>query len=62
VATLSSLANGFWKRKFSGDPKIVGTPISLSGDPYIVVLDSKFETDPVSDMWLPFQFDPNSQN
>ncbi|HTF65416.1 MAG TPA: ABC transporter permease [Edaphobacter sp.] len=58
------LSNGFWKRKFGGDPKIIGTSISLSGDPYIVVgvLGPKFETDPVSDMWLPFQFDPNSQN
>lgn len=58
------LSNGFWKRKFGGDPKIVGTSISLSGDPYTVVgvLGAKFETDPASDMWLPFQFDPNSQN
>lgn len=58
------LSDGFWKRKFGGDPKIIGTSISLSGDPYIVVgvLGPKFETDPVSDMWLPFQFDPNSQN
>ena len=58
------LSNGFWKRKFGGNPQIVGTAISLSGDPYTIVgvLGSDFQTDPVSDMWLPFQFDPNSQN
>ena len=58
------LSNGFWKRKFGGNPNIVGTAISLGGDPYTIVgvLGPNFETDPVSDMWLPFQFDPNSQN
>ncbi len=58
------LSNGFWKRKFGGNPQIVGTAVSLSGDPYTIVgvLGPNFETDPVSDMWLPFQFDPNSQN
>jgi putative ABC transport system permease protein len=58
------LSNGFWKRKFGGNPQIVGTSISLGGDPYTIVgvLGPNFETDPVSDMWLPFQFDPNSQN
>jgi putative ABC transport system permease protein len=58
------LSNGFWKRKFGGNPQIVGIAISLSGDPYTIVgvLGPNFETDPVSDMWLPFQFDPNSQN
>ena len=58
------LSNGFWKRKFGGNPQVVGTAISLGGDPYTIVgvLGPNFETDPVSDMWLPFQFDPNSQN
>jgi len=58
------LSNGFWKRKFGGNPQIVGTSISLGGAPYTIVgvLGPNFETDPVSDMWLPFQFDPNSQN
>jgi putative ABC transport system permease protein len=58
------LSNGFWKRKFGGNPQIVGTSISLGGDPNTIVgvLGPNFETDPVSDMWLPFQFDPNSQN
>jgi putative ABC transport system permease protein len=58
------LSNGFWKRKFGGNPQIIGSAVSLSGDPYTIVgvLGPDFQTDPVSDMWLPFQFDPNSQN
>jgi predicted permease len=58
------LSDGFWRRKFGGDPNVVGTSISLGGDPYVVVgvVGPHFETDPASDIWLPFQFDPNSQN
>jgi putative ABC transport system permease protein len=58
------LSNGLWKRKFGGNPQIVGTAISLGGDPYTIVgvLGPDFQNDPASDIWLPFQFDPNSTN
>jgi putative ABC transport system permease protein len=58
------LSDGFWKRKFGGNREIIGTSISLGGDPYTIVgvLAPHFETDPASDLWIPFQFDPNSQN
>ena len=58
------LSYGLWKRKFGSNPNIVGTAISLGGEPYTIlgVLGPNFETDPVSDIWLPFQFDPNSVN
>ncbi|HEY5331286.1 MAG TPA: ABC transporter permease [Acidobacteriaceae bacterium] len=58
------LSNGFWKRKFGGNPNIVGTAISLGDDPYTIVgvLGPNFETEPASDLFIPFQFDPNSQN
>jgi putative ABC transport system permease protein len=58
------LSDGLWKRKFGGDPKVVGTAISLSGDPYTIVgiLGPDFHSDPVADVWVPFQFDPNSTN
>ena len=62
---LSEAPQSAWiQRKFGGNPQIVGTSISLGGDPYTIVgvLGPNFETDPVSDMWLPFQFDLNSQN
>ncbi len=56
------LSNGLWKRRFGGDPNMVAKSISLGGVPYVVVgiLGPGFATDPVADVWIPFQFDPNS--
>ena len=58
------LSYGLWKRKFGSNPNVVGTTVSLGGEPYTIlgVLGPNFQTDPVSDIWLPFQFDPNSTN
>jgi putative ABC transport system permease protein len=58
------LTYGLWQRKFGGDPAIVGKAISLGNEPYTVVgvIGKDFETDPVADLWLPFQFDPNSND
>jgi len=55
---------GFWMRKFAGDPHAVGKAISLSGQPYTVlgVTAREFETDEATDVWLPFQFPPNSDD
>jgi len=56
------LSYGLWKRKYGGDAHIVGHAISLSGEPYTVlgVTRPEFRTDPVADLWLPFQFPPNT--
>ncbi len=56
------LSQGFWKRKFGGASNIVGRTISLSGEPYVIlgVTSADFDPDPVADLWLPFQFPPNS--
>lgn len=56
------LSYGLWKRKYGGDPAIVGKSISLGNEPYTVVgvVGQGFDTDPIADAWLPFQFDPNS--
>jgi putative ABC transport system permease protein len=56
------LSYGLWKRRFGGDPNVIGKTIDLSGDPptIIGVVARDFDTDPVADAWLPFQFDPNS--
>jgi len=58
------LSYGFWKRKYGADPQMVGKTISLSGEPYTVigVTSRGFETDPAADVWLPFQFPPNSDD
>jgi len=31
------LDHAFWKRKFSGDPKVIGRAISLNGAPWTVI-------------------------
>ena len=58
------LSYGLWKRKFGGNPNIVGTTLSLGNEPFTIVgvLGQSFQTDPAADIWLPFQFDPNSTN
>jgi putative ABC transport system permease protein len=58
------ISYGFWQRKFGGNDHIVGTTLSLSNEPYTIVgvLGKSFVTDPASDLWVPFQIDPNSTN
>ena len=58
------LSYWMWKRRFDGDPKIVGQAISLEKEPYTVVgvTGESFRTDPESDLWIPFQFNLNSDN
>jgi putative ABC transport system permease protein len=57
------LSYGLWKRKYGGDPAIVGKSISLSNEPYTVVgvVGQGFDSDPVADAWLPFQFDTSGR-
>lgn len=56
------ISYGLWQRRFGGDPHIVGKALPLGGEPYTIVgvIGKSFYTDPPSDIWLPFQFDPNS--
>jgi predicted permease len=58
------LSHGLWQRKFGGDPQILGKTISLSGEPYTVigVTGKDFDPDPKADLWLPFQFPPNTND
>jgi putative ABC transport system permease protein len=58
------LSYGLWKRRFGGDPKIAGKAISLEKEPYTVVgvTGESFRTDPEADLWIPFQFNLNSDN
>jgi putative ABC transport system permease protein len=58
------ISYGLWKRKFGGNPNIVGSALSLGNEPYTIVgvLGQSFVSDPESDIWLPFQIDPNSTN
>jgi predicted permease len=59
------ISDGMWKRQFGSDPQIIGKSISLGGEPYDVIgiLGPSFDSrsfDPIPDVWLPFQIDPNS--
>jgi putative ABC transport system permease protein len=58
------LSYGLWQRKFGGNPNIAGTALSLGNEPYTIigVLGKSFLSDPEADIFLPFQFDPNSSN
>ena len=59
------ISDGLWKRHFGADPQILGKNISLSGEPYEVIgiIGASFDSekfDPIPDVWIPFQIDPNS--
>jgi putative ABC transport system permease protein len=61
------LSDAFWKRRFGGDPRIVGKTISLSGTPYVVIgiigpgFDIR-EFGPAPDVFTAFQLDPNTKD
>lgn len=58
------LSYGLWQRKFAGDASIVGKSLSLGNEPYTIigVIGKDFVADPQADIWLPFQFEPISQD
>ena len=58
------LTFNMWKNRLGGDHDIVGKPITLSGEQYVVlgVLPEDYQSDPPTDLYLPAQFDPNSTN
>ena len=57
------LSYGLWKRRFGGNPKIVGTTIQADDQPWLVVgvIGPGFVTDTPADLWIPFQFDLTSR-
>ncbi len=58
------ISYGLWQGKFGGNPKIVGQSLSLGNEPFTIlgVLGRDFRSDPEADIWVPFQFEPNSTN
>jgi putative ABC transport system permease protein len=58
------LSYGLWQRKFGGDQAIVGKSLSLGNEPFTIVgvIGKDFVADPQADLWLPFQFDPVSND
>ena len=58
------LSYGLWKRRFGGNPNIVGTSIQLDGQPFVAVgvIGRNFVTESGGDLWLPYQFDLMTQD
>jgi putative ABC transport system permease protein len=57
------LAYGFWRRRFGGDPQVIGERMTLSGESYeiigVVGPNLKIEIDEPPDVYVPFQLDPD---
>ncbi|MGA8027232.1 MAG: ABC transporter permease [Bryobacteraceae bacterium] len=58
------ISDGLWRRRFGGDAHMIGKTIQLGGDPYVVIgiVGPSFNFDPPSDVWIPFQFDLNTND
>jgi putative ABC transport system permease protein len=60
------LSDGFWKRHFGADARIIGMSIILDGAPYEVVgitaPGAQTEAQAPPDLWIPLQIDPNSNS
>jgi predicted permease len=58
------LSDGLWRRRYGADPNMIGKSIELGGEPYTVIgiIGSSFNFDPTPDIWVPFQFDLNTND
>ena len=58
------LTHEMWQSRLGGDPRIIGRPVLLNGQPYTVlgVLPKGFHSEPQSEVFLPLQADPHSTN
>ncbi len=57
AAPVAIISDGLWKRRFGGEPSLIGESIPLSGTPHTVVgiMPPGFGFTPVSDVWTPLQ-------
>src|SRR6185437_1645765 len=58
------LSYDLWKDRFGGNRSIVGEAISLDKQPYTVVgvTAESFHSEPEAQLWIPFQFNLNSED
>ncbi|HEY0284201.1 MAG TPA: ABC transporter permease [Vicinamibacterales bacterium] len=61
------LSHSLWRRRFASDPGVIGTTMSLSGDPHTVIgiIGPAFdvgEFGPPLDVWVAFQLDPHTKD
>ena len=64
AAPVVIISDGLWKRRFGGDPSLIGDTIQLSGTPHIVVgvMPSDFGFTPASDVWTPMRPVANAED
>ena len=66
AAKTAVVSHDFWQNRLGGNPGIIGTTLSLSGDPYTVVGVTAPELDARElgdiDIWVPLQLVPNTTN
>jgi len=62
------LDHDFWTRRFGGDPEVLGSTISLSGESYRVIgvmgegqKPPAMAGEPSADIWLPLHFQPRDE-
>ncbi|HEX4229340.1 MAG TPA: ABC transporter permease [Bryobacteraceae bacterium] len=67
AAPVVLIGEGLWKRRFGGDPNIIGRDMVLGGEPHVItgIVGSRFDFQdfgPAPEVWIPFQLDPNSRD
>jgi predicted permease len=60
AARVAVLSEGFWRRRFGGDPSVVGRVVDLDGAPTTIVgvMPGDFATGRSPDLWLPLDTTP----
>lgn len=58
------LSYGLWVSRYGANPNVIGSTIQLDGEGYQIVgvVGRNFVTDTPADLWVPYQFDMNSQD
>jgi predicted permease len=54
------LSHSLWKRRFGGDPALIGKSVTLNGEPYTVVgiMPAGFRYPATAELWTPVGIDP----
>jgi putative ABC transport system permease protein len=57
------LSDALWRRRFGADPAILGRPLRLNGEPYVVVgvMPGELRFPSRAELWTPFCLDPASR-
>jgi putative ABC transport system permease protein len=56
------ISYGLWRGRFGGDPHIIGRTIEIGGSADEIIGVAKFSTRFPTDIWVPLQADPNSND